>query len=478
MGVFPTTPPLTEILETVLSFQKRESKTTNGVRTNNFVTVELFEVNDEGILETFAGLEELVTRHLRGFGYNVTVERLALKKLDVHLDRLELADMAAMADRTGQIDVLGMIVDEPAGFIVKAPTGWGKSHIITQVCKALPKNKIAIVAPGVDIVGSIHRRLCSQMNRRDIGIVGDGNRDVRRITVCTTNSIHRLAKADWDLLMFDEVHTAGAPETANNIAEVFHDCKTVGFSASPAGRSDGSDLVVQALFGPVKYEVTYAEAEADGAISPIHVQMHRIEVGPDIARYSNPTTKNKYGLWFNRIRNEYIAKLANAIDDDDQTLIIVSTAQHALQLKLLLPEYQVVFSSTKQKTLANFPVKSVPGLSFKGVFDAKYRRYLTDQFERGNLKKAIATGVWNTGVDFVHLKYLIRCEGLASAIQATQTPGRLSRIAPGKTHGTLIDFMDSFDSTMENRSINRLREYRKKGWRIEEVIDPDVQRLV
>jgi len=99
---------------------------------------------------------------------------------------------------------------------------------------------------------------------------------------------------------------------------------------------------------------------------------------------------------------------------------------------------------------------------------------MRNEFESGNMKRVIATGIWNTGVDFTHLKWLIRADGMTSDILSIQTPGRLSRTDDGKSHGTLIDFFDTFDDSLSRRSMTRMRRYRKNGWPIEEIRDPDV----
>ena len=44
-----------------------------------------------------------------------------------------------------------------------------------------------------------------------------------------------------------------------------------GVSATPSGRFDGRDKVIEGLFGPVVYQRTYAQGISDGALVPIKV---------------------------------------------------------------------------------------------------------------------------------------------------------------------------------------------------------------
>jgi superfamily II DNA/RNA helicase len=146
-------------------------------------------------------------------------------------------------------------------------------------------------------------------------------------------------------------------------------------------------------------------------------------------------------------------------------------------LRQELPDFEVVFSNiTNRRLLSSLysgAFKPVKGLRNGQMMDGRRNRLRKD-FEEGTLKKVIATSVWATGVDFTQLKWLIRADGMASEIQATQTPGRLSRTSDQKTHGTLIDFFDCFVPSLANRSRMRIRSYKAKGWNVEVLYDPDV----
>lgn len=468
MGVFPTTRKIIDLLAPITTFKRREGHGSGGVK---IIDQPLYQIAEDGTFETFAGLEKRVIAKLQFFGYTVHIQRLIVPNLECNLDMLTEQDLSELDDRNDQVNVIGLVVDHPGGFMIDCPTGWGKSYAISKICKVLPKSKIAVVAPGIDVTESLYTNLKKQI--RDVGRVGAGYRDIRRITVSTMESVERLKKVEWDLLLFDEAHRAGGPATANALAEVFHTAKCVGLSASPTGRTDNSDLVVEALFGKVIYKVTYGEAEARGAVVPIRAVMFHSDYGPSFGQNTKPITRNRNGLWRNDDRNDLIAQVARRIPSEDQTLIMVATADHALQLKKKLPEYQVVFSQvSNKKTMNNIDISMVPGLQFNGQFDRKYRMHLTRNFEKGILKKVIATGVWNTGVDFKQLAYLIRAEGTASDIQSIQTPGRLSRTYDGKEFGILIDFMDNFDGVLHDRSLKRRRAYIKAGWDLQEITSP------
>jgi superfamily II DNA or RNA helicase len=90
---------------------------------------------------------------------------------------------------------------------------------------------------------------------------------------------------------------------------------------------------------------------------------------------------------------------------------------------------------------------------------------LTKDFEKGKLKKAICTTVWNVGVSFNNLAVLIRASGGGSAINDIQIPGRVSRIAEGKTHGIVHDYLDQFNRGMKMQAASRAKTYDRNKWK-------------
>jgi superfamily II DNA or RNA helicase len=180
--------------------------------------------------------------------------------------------------------------------------------------------------------------------------------------------------------------------------------------------------------------------------------------------------RNRHGLWRNRYRNDLIAEIATNTPEDEQLLIIVDKVEHALYLKKLLPSYPIVFSSMSNANLRRAVQRGdfghVEGIDANGNMRDSWVGKCKREFEAGTLKRAIATSIWNTGVDFKHLAHLIRAEGLGSTIQSIQTPGRLSRTLDGKAHGHLIDFIDSFDDRLLARSKKRMKQYKDMGWTV------------
>jgi superfamily II DNA or RNA helicase len=243
------------------------------------------------------------------------------------------------------------------------------------------------------------------------------------------------------------------------------------FSASWDMRLDNKDMRAEALAGPVRYNVTYDEAVDHGMVVPIKVYWSDVR-GENPAEDLDGVSKKRAGIWRNETRNQIIANDARKYSEDTQVLITVETLEHALYLKRELPEYKLVYSGqglSPEDVLwyeEHFPDEF-------SVMTEERKKKLTRRFERGKLKKAIATTVWNVGVNFKHLEVLIRADAGGSPINDTQIPGRAARIndklikdgeVTVKEAAIVHDYLDQFDAGLARKAKGRETSYISNGW--------------
>lgn len=362
--------------------------------------------------------------------------------------------------RPRQRDALAAIAANECG-IIKMPTASGKGEIIKASCLMLSKARIDVVVPGKDLVCSLVDRL--SMVLPNVGQVGAGKKNHGRVTVYSADSLH-LSDGRSDVLLADEVHRLGAPSYAAALAR-YRYSRNFGLSASPTGRFDGADMEVEALFGPVIFEVSYQEAAGLGLVAPIRVEWVDVKLDHNPCANKQDTAKERWGIWRNTERNAIIAKKALSYGPDVQVLVMVRTLEHALYLRKHLPGFELCHSeqSLEPDELRAYQNKGLIG-DDEGLMTAKKRDQMRRDFESGVLKKAIATGVWSTGVDFVGLQVLIRADATASEIADTQIPGRVCRIDGSKEVGLLVDFADQFDDGFRRKAMTRKRHYETHGW--------------
>jgi len=217
--------------------------------------------------------------------------------------------------------------------------------------------------------------------------------------------------------------------------------------------------------------VPYSEAVEAGNVAPIRVLIYQVDQGPNVATYKNKATKDKFGIWRNPLRNNIVVRATKeqiAEMGDPQILVMVQTIEHAFVLQQMMPEFTVVHGVADEERVE--ALRANCGMAeWQKPCTKEERAELKEKFSTGALRRAIATTIWAKGVDFRGLDVLVRADGLASSIQSTQVPGRLSRLGHDgkKLEGRLVDFNDKFSRDLQYRSQERITMYHHHGWRVE-----------
>jgi len=367
--------------------------------------------------------------------------------------------------RPRQKELLDTIVRVPCG-IIKAVTGFGKTTSIGAAALLFPEARIDVVTKSVDVAERIVRSLRRFVPR--VGMIGDGWKQRERVTVITAGSLQH-ADGDADFLFADEVHQLATINFSTQLAQRYRNSRNYGLSATPYARMDNAHAVLEPLFGPMVFELTYPQAVELGLVVPIKVNWLPIRMAANPAeRYSNRVARKRYGIWQNGFRNKTIADAVNAYPKDHQILILVETIEHAVYLGSLLPEFTLMYSQMSPQDCAGYKKRGLLPADYKPLSDYK-KHELREQFEAGTLRRVIATDVWATGVDFEQLNVLVRADDRDSDIVDVQGPGRVSRVYTSpdgvkKEFGEVIDCMDNFDSTFYRKSTGRRASYKLLGW--------------
>lgn len=354
---------------------------------------------------------------------------------------------------------------------IDCPPGYGKSFCIALACAMFPLAKIAVVSDRVPVIrDTIYRDLCSLLP--NVGMVGGGIKVLgRRIMCATTDSSHHLFDTKPDLVLIDEGHEFASDDAVARITNLTssHCTSMHAFSASWEKRPDGRDYRYEALFGPVRMKVGYAEAQDHGMVVPIRVQMRPVLMDEDPCFLCRDDERERFAVWANDTRNTLIAADAREAEKRGQVMISVRTVEHGLRLRELLPDYEVVYAEGAP-TLDLRRRLAADGIELEGLpeMTTARRKQLKDDAESGTLRKFIANGVFNVGVNFVHLRTLIRADASGSPVMDTQVPGRVSRVGDGsKEVGTVYDYFDCFNRSYLSKSKGRMRMYASHGWTVD-----------
>ena len=431
----------------------------------------VYKITDTGLV-TLQGLRSRIFSALSEAGHEVDYQDLRQPScLEPDYENLR-RHMSAEGLRHGQDQILSFVIGRDFGQF-EAPTGYGKTAVIGMVVALYSNARIIISSPGTSLLADVYPRLLSITP--DVGRMGGGHKDKRRVMLCVDKSLKNLDLDACQLFIADECHKAAAVEASRIVAQIRH-AKCFGLSASTKGRPDGTDLRTEALFGPVLYQMDYQEAQALGYVCPIKyawVHVTDKDGAPSSAGLTTPYQKKLRLYWCNEPRNRKLMQAAAQLPvrlgmgPDQQVLVIVDTLTHAYALQKMAPDYRVIYAEKDRASWAELKRKGVvPPDEVR--MEPRDREVYRREFGEGTLRRVICTPTWATGMNFTHLSVLVHASGAASPISNVQWPGRVTR--KGKALGLIIDSRDEWDPWTKQRSNERRRVYRKKGW---EEVDAD-----
>jgi len=431
------------------------------VREEQLYTLDKDSTDQHQVGYSYPGLLDRISDGLAKLRVAYTVMDLSTKPEPLDLSQLSV-DL-----RPGQPEILQVMGTERRATI-KAATGLGKTETIVQFLRACGKSKVAVVTFKGDARDSIYDRVRTGVPEKTVCLLrANSSCFDADIYVLADKSLHRLPADNIDIVLIDEVHGAGSDKSFERLLALAGK-RVYGFSATPKGRHDKSDMAIEALCGKVKVDLSYRFSVDTGANVPLYVYVYEAQ-GPEGLENKPDFVKEKVGIWCNRSRNGLLAHLCRDIPEDDQTLIVCRTLEHVLNIHRLLPDYTCVFrqpSGEREEELLERQLLP-PGWKHLPKFRIDADGSRTD-FESAKLKKVIATPVWREAMDFKQLKWLVRADGTVNEIACIQIGGRLARKTDGKDCAVLIDFYDRF-SGFERRSEARMARYRKEGWIVQRI---------
>lgn len=455
MLITPWVPALEKTCTVVLT-QKKFFYDPKDPRPVTFTPIPMYtKISDEGGI-IFTGLLDRVKRALAKEQCVVTVEDQRVKPQGT-VPSLP----AGQNYRPGQQDLIHAVLNSCNG-ICQAPPAFGKSFCISQICKVLSKEKILVVTTRKTVVNMLFSRLKEALPDRNVRLC-DGTRafDERcDIVVCTSRALHKIP-TEWPaVLLFDEVHGAAGALVGRTLA-AYQNTRFYGFSATPTGRGDNGDKIVEALFGPVLYRMDYAQAVENKNVTKTQVRM--VPIHGASLDFRDNTAMNRYGYWRNTQRNKKIASVVEALELEGfgKILILVNTAEHAFNLRLFLPKFQVVHAGLSVEKFNEFKKQGLLTAADAPTVDVDK---LAEEFKTAKDLGIISTSKWREGVDFPDLSVVIRADGLTGSIPSIQIGGRSARIFEGKKEALVVDFEDHFGPDLLGRSMKRITNYKNEGW--------------
>ncbi|MCU0490571.1 MAG: DEAD/DEAH box helicase [Chloroflexaceae bacterium] len=364
------------------------------------------------------------------------------------------------------------LANEGRGVVV-LPTGAGKTVLALMAIERL-KLRALIVVPTIELLyqwrDAVVERLGVAKNK--VGVVGDGRREVRPITVITYASaaMPESPIGDFGLLICDEAHHLPSPSHSTIPTRCTAPYR-LGLTATPE-RSDGAEDDLYRLLGAVVFQRTPAELSAEGHLAKFKEKRIYVDLQPDEAlRYGTLMTEWKWFIAKNRgllmrggdffgelikrsgsdpaaraaMRAHHQARMIALNAEAKMGEVARLLAQHRADKVLIFSEYTLLVDRISQAL-------ALPAITYRTAPDE--RKQMLQAFRNGAYSKLVAGRVLNEGVDVPDANVAIVVSGNSTAREHIQRLGRVIR--PKKQEALLYELVTRYTS-----EVNAARKRRK-----------------
>ena len=412
--------------------------------------VDLFYIENDKMF-TYAGLKEKIVSSLIEnnieFDYEVKVD-LPMKPT--------LSGDVLSGLHADQQEAVMTALDSETGCLIEAATGSGKTYIIAGLCRAFKDHKGLIVTNRQSVATRLYDSLKDLCPENNIGIYISTKKIPGRTTIITAATLDRIDPKSIGFLIFDECHAASGEKRSADILR-FYNAYKYGLSATIENSFSNSHHYLEAIFGPVKYQLSDPETEALGRVVPLDVYIMDVEQGISSDLKSNDLDLERFGIWYNKTRNQVAKRCCDLVPDNQQLIVFVRTEYHLNFLKKhFLKDYE----------------------SYHTGMSVKEKRRVLEGFNSGEIKRIISTDCLAEGVDPKNLFVAINLNWTQSDVSVLQKAGRNRRLADGKSHGVVIDFNDAWDEKFRRKATNRINKYKKRDYNVIENVSPESIRFV
>ncbi|MHA2093034.1 MAG: DEAD/DEAH box helicase [Candidatus Hodarchaeales archaeon] len=388
------------------------------------------------------------------------IELMEAKKEDILDGRFDSKDLLNLKFKgtlwAHQQKIVDTLIDRTVG-VIESPTGSGKSRALVNLIVHKKQPAIVLVHT-IELANQMRDNInkLTDLNEDQIGFIGDGNWNIKPITVALLQSMHRLKDSTYEffnktfgLVICDEVHIVPA-ETFYSVMDRLNTKYKFGFSATPK-RTDGLTKAIFFAAGPKVLTVPYSDVKD-------------ILLMPTIKTIST----NYYFTMFNS--NEYTYMINDLSLDIERNKLILDKVQQykGRQIALLCARTSQVFYLTDQLKKMGFSVRYLtsnephpkkPGK--ERAMPKKDRQEVIKGLNDKSITIVVSTyGLFSTGIDIPSLEVLFFCAPVTSEILIRQSAGRLMRKMIGKHKPEIIDFVDERIALLKFQYYNRKRVYR------------------
>lgn len=388
-----------------------------------------------------------------------------------------------MALRYYQQDCVDRIladINDPRAIIAVLPTASGKSHIIAATAQML--QPVLVLQPSKELLEQNFDKLAQIVDPSEMGIYSASfnSKEIKRFTFATIQSVYKYPEKfqHIKLVIIDECHGVAVRSLGSMYTSFFKAIgspKIVGLTATPyrlevsyywndMGELEAATMLKlinrtrhkdakEMFWKKIIYKIDYKELLEKGYLSPI--------------KYIHEPLLPYEEIPINKSHSDYDldSYVENIIGQEARILSTISEAQK--RYKSLL----VFCSNTDQCVKLSSVIKG--SAVVLGSTKKKEREDIIRKFKSGEIQTVFNYGTLTTGFDKPDLDCVILLRPTRSLPLYNQMIGRLSRVAPGKEFGTVIDLtgtckqmggIESFQLYLNDRRLVDLRTEKCESW--------------
>ena len=322
-------------------------------------------------------------------------------------------------------------------------TGSGKT-MAAMYCIQEKSVDTIIIVPTIALMNQWKTELSENLGIKDseVGLIGDGNKKIKPITVAVVNSVRNMDLSNFDMIILDEAHRYGSIENIRPILQ--NDFKyKLGVTAT-LKRSDGQHKELEKLIGKIVYEYNTYDAVSQGVLSRFEI----INVGVDLnnderSRYDRHTDtidKNSFIGMFQTINDHGHPKWHEAISAVRATSwrkSIISNAKQKMEKLVEIVKSEsgkkiIIFNETIKMAELERKLLKKEGIESEIYHSKQKNQDSIERFRSGEVMILISVKSLNEGLDVKDVDVGIRVAGTNQDRDTIQRLGRGLRVVEGK----------------------------------------------
>jgi superfamily II DNA or RNA helicase len=374
--------------------------------------------------------------------------------------------------RSYQQEAIARWVEHDGRGVVVLPTGAGKT-VVALMAIERTRLRTLVVVPTIELLHQWRDAIVERLGvaASKVGVVGDGRKEWRPITVITYASaaMPNAPIGDFGLLICDEAHHLPSP----SYAEIARRCSApyrLGLTATPE-RADAQHRVLYNLLGVEVYRRAPADLAAEGHIAQYDEKRIFVSLEPEEQlRYESLMGEWKWFLASKRHMlargGDFFGELIRRSGSDPQARRALQAHHQARMIALnagaklqvvedLLGEHRkdkvIVFSEYNALVDTISARLALPAITYRTV--PEERKATLEAFRDGSYSKIVTGRVLNEGVDVPDANVAIVVSGSATKREYIQRLGRVIR--PKATRAVLYEVI-----TRKTGEVNTARRRR------------------